>query len=306
MMPQIVGIGACVMDTLITLDHYPTEDTKQKALTVKTAGGGPTATGLVAAARLGADSSFVGVLSADGSGTFLKQDFERFGVDVSRIRQLAGYRSFTSTIWLAMDKATRTCVFDRGDLPSLKLEERDKAAIAGAQILMIDGNEMDAAREGCLVARQNGTKVLYDCGGLYPHVERLLALTDVMIPSEEFAMGHTGCDSAEAAARRLYEQYEPEVVVVTCGKEGGVYYDGTELWHYPAFPVEAVDTNGSGDVFHGAFAAGMIKGLSYRDCCLFASAVSAIKCTGVGARESVPEIERVRSFLEERKVRLAV
>ena len=96
------------------------------------------------------------------------------------------------------------------------------------------------------------------------------------------------------------------MVVVTCGKEGGVYYDGTELWHYPAFPVEAVDTNGSGDVFHGAFAAGMIKGLSYRDCCLFASAVSAIKCTGVGARESVPEIEQVSSFLEERKVRLAV
>ena len=304
MMPQIVGIGACVMDTLITLDHYPTEDTKQKALTVKTAGGGPTATGLVAAARLGAGSGYIGVLSADGSGTFLKQDFERFGVAVSRIRQLAGYRSFTSTIWLAQDKATRTCVFDRGDLPALELDAADRAAIAGAQILMIDGNEMDAAQEGCLVAGQNGTKVLYDCGGLYPNVERLLALTDVMIPSEEFAKGHTGCEDTEHAARKLFETYRPEVVVVTCGKEGGVYFDGTCLWHYPAFPVEAVDTNGSGDVFHGAFAAGMVRGLDYRDCCIFASAVSAIKCTGIDARESVPGTEQVLRFLAERGITL--
>ena len=303
---SVLGIGACVMDTLITLDHYPTEDTKQRALSSKAAGGGPTATGLVAASVLGAASGYVGVLSADSSGMFLKQDFEKYGVDVTHVDMPVGYRSFTSTIWLARDRATRTCVFDRGNLPPLKLNKVHQEAIAAADILMIDGNEMDAAEEGCRLARQSGTKVLYDCGGLYPGVERLLTLTDVMIPSEEFAMGHTGCDSAEAAARRLYEQYEPEVVVVTCGKEGGVYYDGADLWHYPAFPVEAVDTNGSGDVFHGAFAAGMIKGLSYRDCCLFASAVSAIKCTGVGARESVPQQEQVLRFLEERGIELEI
>ena len=68
---KIVGIGACVMDTLITVPHYPKEDTKLKALEVRAAGGGPTATGLVAAARLGVESGYIGVLSDDNGGAFL-------------------------------------------------------------------------------------------------------------------------------------------------------------------------------------------------------------------------------------------
>ena len=63
---RVVGIGACVMDTLIHVPNYPREDTKMRALSSGAAGGGPTATGIVAAAKLGADSAFIGVLSDDG------------------------------------------------------------------------------------------------------------------------------------------------------------------------------------------------------------------------------------------------
>lgn len=314
-MSKVVGIGACVMDTLVTVPNFPKEDTKLRALSSKAAGGGPTATGLVAVSKLGVSAGFIGVLAKDNGGSFLLEDFEKYGVNTSLVEVKAGYRSFTSTIWLAKDTATRTCVFDKGDLPPLALDEAKSNAIAEAQILMIDGNEMDAAEAACRVARQNDTKVLYDCGGLYQGVERLLKLTDVMIPSEEFALGHTGCDKVEEAAVKLYEMYQPEVVVITCGKEGGIIYEGTvegitlaekmaAVEHYPSFPVDVVDTNGSGDVFHGAFAAAMVKGYSYKDCCVFASAVSALKCTGFGARESVPAEGEVHRFLEKRGVRL--
>ena len=120
------------------------------------------------------------------------------------------------------------------------LDDTKKAAVAEAEVFMIDGNEMDAAQQGCLIAKQHGTKVLYDCGGLYPGVERVLKLTDVMIPSEEFAMGHTGEGSAEAAARKLYEMYSPRVVVVTQGKRGGILFDGKNVTSYPIYPAEVV------------------------------------------------------------------
>ena len=301
---KIVGIGACVMDTLITIPNYPKEDTKLRAESSKVAGGGPTATGLVAAQKLGEHTAYIGVLSDDNGGVFLRGDFEKYGVCTDYVDVKSGYRSFVSTIWLAKDTATRTCVFDKGNLPSLQLNESQKQAITDSEILMVDGNEMDAAEEGCKLAREKDTKVLYDCGGLYEGVERLLKLTDVMIPSEEFALGHTGCDNVSDAASRLYELYHPEVVVITCGKEGGLIYDGKTSVSYPAFVVDAVDTNGSGDVFHGAFAAAMVKGYSYMNCCLFASATSAIKCTGVGARESVPSEAEVLAFLKNRGIEL--
>lgn len=298
-MAKIVGIGACVFDTLYNIPTYPTEDTKMRAVSSKTAGGGPVATGLVAAQKLGVDTAYIGVLSDDNGGRFLKEDFQKYGVNTEFVEIKSGYRSFASVLWLCADTATRTCVFDKGDLPPLELRESQKQAIKCAEILMVDGNEMEAAVEAASIAKSNGTKVLYDCGGLYDGAQKLLALTDIMIPSEEFALGVTGCPTADMAAKKLYETYSPEVVVITQGKRGGILYDGKTITSYPIYPADVVDSNGSGDVFHGAFAAGVAKGYDYIKCCHFASAVSAIKCTGVGARESVPTFQTVKVYLKE-------
>lgn len=299
-MSNIVGIGACVMDTLVSVPDYPKEDTKLQALSTKVAGGGPVATGLVAAAVLGVSAGYIGQLAEDNGGAFLLQDFAKYGVETCHIVKKAGYRSFTSTIWLSQSSHSRTCVFDRGNLPKWSLNQEQKQAVEKAKLLMVDGNELQAAVDAARLAKAAGVKVLYDAGGLYPGVEELLGLTDYLIPSEEFALLHTGCASAEDATKALFDRYHPAFVVVTQGKQGGVFYDGKETLRYPAFRVEAVDTNGAGDVFHGAFAAGLIKGFAPLQCCHFASAVSAIKCTGVGARESVPTMETAKQFLEEK------
>ena len=298
-MSKIVGIGANVFDTLYHIPTYPAEDTKMRATASKTAGGGPVATGLVAAAKLGAETAYIGVLSDDNGGKFLKEDFEKYGVATDLIHVKSGYRSFASVLWLCGDKATRTCVFDKGNLPPLELDAGQKQALETAALLMVDGNELDAAVEAAVLARGKGVKVLYDCGGLYPGVEKLLAQTDIMIPSEEFSLGHTGCRTVEEAAKQLFDTYHPEIVVITQGKQGGILYDGRTVVPYPAFSVAAVDTIGAGDVFHGAFAAAVTMGLDYYQCCCFSSAVSALKCTGIGARESAPDLNRVKKFLKE-------
>ena len=176
------------------------------------------------------------------------------------------------------------------------------SAIANADVLMIDGNEMAAAIEGAETAHKNGTRVLYDAGGLYEGVEKLLPLSDILIPSEEFALGHTGAQTAEDAARMLFEKYSPETVVITQGKKGGIIFNGHEIKSYPAFTVDAIDSNGSGDVFHGAFAFAITRGMDYYTACLFSSAVSAIKCTRLGAREGVPTYSQTQNFLKERGI----
>jgi len=301
-MIKIVGIGANVCDTLFTVPNYPTEDTKMRADSMKLSGGGPCATGLVAASKLGGECAYIGNLTDDNAGKFLIEDMKRYNVSTEFVNVISGCTSFSSCIWLSEDSAARTCVFYKGDIPALKLDDKQKKAIADAKILMIDGNEMDAAEEACKFANENGTKVLYDAGGLYVGVERLLPLTDILIPSEEFALGHTGAETAEDAAKILFEKYSPEIVVITQGKKGGIIFDGKEVKEYPAFLVDAVDSNGSGDVFHGAFAFAMDMGYNYYDACVFSSAVSALKCTKIGAREGVPSLAEVKEFLKERGV----
>ena len=298
-MSKIVGIGANVYDTLYTVPNYPKEDTKMKAESSVAAGGGPTATGIVAASKLGADTAYIGVLSDDAAGCFLKADMEKYGVSTKYIDVFSGYSSFSSCIWLSEEAKSRTCVFFRGNLPALTLNEEKIEAIKNAGILMVDGNEMAAAIEAAKIANESGTKVLYDAGGLYPGVENLLPYADILIPSEEFSLGHTGAETAEEAAKILFDKYSPEVVVITQGKKGGIMYDGCEIKSYPATPANVVDSNGAGDVFHGAFAFALSKGYDWYKACIFSSAVSALKCEKLGARAGVPTFGEVIKYLKE-------
>ncbi len=299
-MKHIVGIGANVCDTLIGVHTYPTEDTKQAATEIVQCGGGPCATGLTTAARLGADCAFIGSLTDDAAGSFLYRDLEKYKVSTELVESIPGYTSFSSYIFLSEDTAARTCVFHRGNVPKKPLTESQKGAIRRADILMVDGNDLEMAIEGARVAKESGTMVLYDAGGLYDGVEKLLALTDILIPSCEFSLKVTGESDVRKAAEKLYNTYSPSVLVITMGKEGGILYDGKACISYPSFPVNAVDTNGAGDVFHGAFAYAYAEGLSAEKACVFSSAVSAIKCTKVGARAAVPTRAEVIEFLRER------
>lgn len=299
-MAKIVGIGANVCDTLITVPYFPTEDTKLRANEISQSGGGPCATGLVAASKLGEKCAYIGKLTDDSAGKFLMADLEKYNVSTEFVRIENGYTSFSSYICLAENTVSRTCIFHKGDIPEWSLDEEQKKAISESEILMIDGNEMKAALEGVKIAKQSGTKVLYDAGGLYEGVENLLPYSDILIPSEEFSLGHTGAKTVEEAAKILFERYSPEVVVITQGKDGGIIYDGEKIERYPAFLVDAIDSNGSGDVFHGAFAFAITNKMSYNKACVFSSAVSALKCTKIGARGGVPTFDETIEFLKER------
>jgi sugar/nucleoside kinase (ribokinase family) len=68
----------------------------------------------------------------------------------------------------------------------------------------------------------------------------------------------------------------------------------------PGFPVRVVDTTGAGDVFHGAFLFGLLRGWEGRDILTFANAVAALKCTQMGGRAGIPRMDEVRAFLTER------
>lgn len=297
--PKIVGIGANVFDTLIKLSTFPTEDTKMPVDAVLQSGGGPCATGLVAAARLGGRTAWIGNLSNDQGGEFLLEDFKRFGVATDLVEVKSGYRSFSATVILSENSGSRTCLLDRGDLPALELNAKQIEAIKRSDVLLVDGNELEAAVEAARHARKGGSRVLYDAGGLYPGIERLLAETDFLIPSEEFALRYTGKTDVESAALELYKEFRPEAIVITQGRRGGLLYRHGDFMRFPAFEIECVvDSNGAGDVFHGAFAFAVTQAMHYEECCVFASAVSALKCTRLGARLGTPTYAEVRTFLE--------
>lgn len=282
-MKKVVGLGACVLDTLINCDKYPKEDTKQKAESVFLAGGGPVGNALVVMSKLGVKAQVIGGFGGDNAGAYLLDDFKKYGVGVENATVLKDESSFTSYIVLAENTASRTCVFDRGSVPD-EPKNLVLSALDNADVLHLDGNYLQCAIAAASYAKQKGVKVSLDAGGLYKDIEKLLPLVDILIPSAEFALGLTGEKDIPAAMQKLQEKYNPEVLVVTDGSNGGYYWNGENAVHYDSIKVKAVDTNGAGDTFHGAFVSAYCDGKSTRECCEFASKVAAYKCTFKGAR----------------------
>lgn len=295
-MKKIVGVGASVLDTIIEMDAYPAEDHKAKAERVFVSGGGPVGNALVAIAKLGGNASYLGLLSADSAGKRMKDEFASYGVDASTVKEIEGAIPFTSYIILNRTSGTRTCLFDRGNVPNDPTLP-DYSPLEGASILHLDGNCLPIAIEAAKRAKEKGILVSLDAGGLYAGIEELLPYVDILIPSEEFAMGITKKQSAEEAMETLYDKYQPKVLVITQGSKGGIYWENGKAVSYPSFKVNCVDSNGAGDTFHGAFLVRYLDGFSVKECCRFASATSAIKCQRAGVRVALPTKEEVETFL---------
>ncbi len=296
-MKKVVGLGACVLDTLISCDKYPIEDTKQRAQNIFVCGGGPVANALVVVSKLGVSAEVIGAFASDNSADYILEDFKKYGVETKNTVRVEDAKSFVSYVLISQEKKSRTCVFDRGTIPddtnNVKLN-----AVDGATVLHLDGNYLNCAIYTAEHAKKMGVKVSLDAGGLYEGIEKLLPLVDLLIPSAEFALGFTGAKDVPSAMHILYEKYTPEVLVVTDGCNGGYYYENGKVNKYDSFKVEAVDTNGAGDTFHGAFVTAYCNGYSLAKCCQFASAVAAYKCKNKGARSYPLNYDIIDDFIK--------
>lgn len=130
----------------------------------------------------------------------------------------------------------------------------------------------------------------------YPFPE-LLELVDHLILPADFARQLTGAEGL-AAVEKLWNK-QRQVVVVTGGAEGCWYRTASAARHLPAFPVKVVDTTGCGDVFHGAYAAGLARGLGLEDRLRYAAATAALKATRSGGQTGIPHRKEVETFLHE-------
>ncbi|MBO5653014.1 MAG: hypothetical protein J6S44_02240 [Clostridia bacterium] len=299
-MKRLVGLGANVLDSLISCESFPVEDKKIRAEKITLSGGGPVGNALVIASKLGAPTVAIGALADDEAGARILSELKQFGVNVDGVQVVPHTTSFVSYVILSESRGSRTCLYHRGTVPD-DAETISLSAIDADAILHLDGNYLKSALKAARYAKEVGALVSLDAGGLYEGIEELLPLVDILIPSAEFAMGLTGMATARDAMLALYERYHPHVLVVTDGENGGYDMENGEALCYDSFKVKAVDSNGAGDTFHGAFLSEYMKGAGVYECCRFAGAVSAYKCIHKGVRTFDLNRTMIHAFMGKQK-----
>jgi ribokinase len=300
MNPEVVGIGGCFADCLGIFPGLPLLDTKTPITSWSWQGGGPVGTALVTLARLGVATAMIGKVSDDLIGSFARDEFARDRVDASYIIVEPGQSSPLSMILVDEHTGKRTILYSTGTVKPLKREEIPEKLITNAKFLHLEGGvQWEAELQGAKLAKKAGVTVVYDAERLRPETEELLAYVDILITSKEFAEEYTASPPEKALDKLFSRGFK--LVGITLGDQGCLCKTSEESFHIPAFQVKVVDTTGAGDVFHGAFTYGLLKGWDARKTAEFATAVAGIKCQSLGGRKGIPNLEHTLNFIKKRK-----
>lgn len=285
--PSVICVGMAAYDHIWHLDELPQSVGKMKANEFGSAGGGMAATASVAVSRLGGQAQFWGRAGQDIAGHCMLRELKAEGVDVRSFRLFEGARSSVSGVFV--DAAGERMIANfRGENLPIDPNWLPLAELGTADAVLADARWPEAACYVFAEARRLGLLTILDADVASPEVfDVLLPLTDHAIFSEPALKSFAGND----APLEKVASFGCKVAAVTRGSKGVYWLEEGKMNHLASFKVPAVDTNGAGDVFHGAWAFAIAAGAETIPAAGFASAAAALKCARTNGRRGIPDFK---------------
>ena len=313
---DIYGIGAALVDTEISLNDADlqrmqvqkgvmtlVDEARRNELMAalsdhlvasKRASGGSAANTIIGASYFGCRNFYSCKVADDDNGAFYLRDLAAAGVATpSHIVPPAGITG--KCLVMITPDAERTMNTFLGISAELSVAEIDHDALVQSNFAYIEGYLVTSptGRAAAIQLRQRaqeaGTKVamsLSDPAMVQFFRDGLLEMIgeriDLIFCNRDEAIGFT--QSADFASACVALQQYARQFAVTCGADGAVVFDGEQLHQVEAPKVKAIDTNGAGDMFAGAFLYGLSRELSFPEAAKFANLAAAMIVTQYGPR----------------------
>ena len=296
---DVAGFGLNSVDLVAVVAEYPALNSKQRLQRVARLPGGQIATAMATCARLGWRARYVGRFGSDDLGAISRDNLEREGVDISASQTMPGISNQFAVVLVDARTGERTVLWDRH--PTLNMEPADvpRDAVTSGRLLIVDCHQTAASAQAARYARAAGIPTIVDVEKVRPGIGDLLQNIDAIIAAEEFPTALTGHEHLGEALRIIGREWGASLVCVTLGAKGSLAWcNGREIVT-PAFPIDCVDSTGSGDCFRGAFAAACLR-MPHGDIeevLSYANAVAALNCRGLGSRGGLPTPDEVDQLM---------
>jgi len=297
---SVIGLGQACFDCLGTVPYYPPEDSKIEVNKLHFQTGGPVSTALITLSRLGISTSFIGSISDDYFGVEILKGLKNENIDTSFLKITSGFSSQFAFISInSNNQGHRNIFWRRSTAPFLSPDDINLLPFKNAKILHLDGLMIESSIEAAKQAKKMGIKVVIDAGTFREGFFNLIPFADYLITSEKFARSVVDKEEySPQIALEILNKHTSGDIVITRGVKGSVGLINNSIITQKAYPVEAVDTNGAGDIYHGAYIFGITMGWESNKCMRFASAVSAMKCEHVGFKNDILSVKKIKIFMD--------
>ena len=302
-MPRVCVIGSANVDYTVALPRLPSPGETVSGGTLLVNLGGKGANQAVAARRLGGEVRMIGCVGDDPDGKRIRESLAGAGIGVEGLQVSPDAATGTALIMVDAQGRNQIAVAPGANhrLP-VEMVAPHAASIAWADVIACQlETPLPVVRWALSEARRRNIVTILNPAPVQPLEPDLLALVDYLTPNEHEAGALAGLtvdslETAREAAERLRGR-GAGAVLVTLGALGVLAWDGRDVRHYPAFPVEVVDTTAAGDAFNGPLAVGLAAGGTLEQAIPLASAAAALACATRGAQASLPDRGRVEAFL---------
>lgn len=299
---DVLGIGISAVDDTLTVEHYPLPGAKVPVQSSARHGGGLACTAIATAAVLGGKTAFIARFGDDELSEYIRSNLSQRGADVSHIITDALGQPYHSRIIIDRTTGERTIFYDLNRYRPVQAADVSAELLASTRVLLVDFLSAPGPLELILKARRANVPVVLDIEGQCAESASVLEHVDHLVVPEEFARWSTGKQDLHAACAAL-AGIRRAATVITAGANGCWWTDSPQRppMHFPAFAVKAVNTNGCGDTFHGAYALAIAMNFSIGEAVCFASASAAIKAAASGGGwDALPSAAQVMGFLHQR------
>lgn len=257
----------------------------------------------VAAARQGSSVRMVTKVGDDLFGKQALQHFQNEHIDTTYV--FVDETEATGAALIAVDdQGENMIVVALGACGNLRAEDVQKAeaSIRESDIVLVQlETSLEAVQAAVRLARVHTVPVILNPAPYQPFPRELLRDLTYLTPNETEASQLTGIpvqdDASAAEAARMLHSWGVPHVIITLGKRGCFYYDGTVGKRVESFQVEAVDTTGAGDAFNGGLAHALASGQSLAEAIVYANAVAALSVTRIGTAQAMPAKSEVAVLL---------
>jgi sulfofructose kinase len=297
--PVILCAGIIALDEVFRVDRFPQPDGKIQAQDFFVVNGGCAANAAVAVARLGGRAALAGPVGGppgeDSNGDRVLAALAREQVDCVGCQRIAGVSTALSAIFI--DLHGDRMIVTHCDHRLAAATPTDPAGlVASADAVLADNCFPEFVGPICVAARARGLTVILDADRPTQMSDELFRVATHVVFSSECLRATTGLDDLGAALAAM-SGTTSSFLAVTQGPRDVLWREGVTLRKSPVFAVEAVDTVGAGDVFHGAFTLAFAEGHDVVAALRFAAAAAGLKCTRLGGSAAAPLRSEVEAFL---------
>ncbi len=300
---KAVIIGSLNYDIILKQKRLPKIGETFVADSITMCGGGKGANQAVQLSKLGGKAFMAGCVGNDKFGEELLSNLQKHNVNTDNVK-LSEKNNTGMGIVNVFDDGKLIATITRGANYDITNSDIDKIKneIISAQIIILQMEiPIEVIEYVINLASKHDVYIILNAAPACKIKEEVLSKVNCLVVNETEASFYLNKEindvkSSIENCEELYGKIK-DLIIITLGENGSLLYDGKEKLHIKARKAEVTETTGAGDSFIGAFAYKLLNDSSYKEAAEFASLVSSITVTKIGAQDSMPTYEEVKKFL---------